>query len=111
MHKKLYYGSILIVCLLILNSCIAVDPVKEKCQDWEADEYFAQTIENLSIKAQEFALNPNKTTCLAYKNAYLDYVEELRDWRVCYDYHGLGNEYEAQIDLIEDTINNLDCDA
>lgn len=110
MHQKILTGLALLSIVFLFNCCIVVDPVKEKCEDWAADEYFAATLDNLYIKAQEFISNPNKTTCLAYKNAYQDYLDELKDWQICYEYHGLGDAYESQLDAIESTINSLDCD-
>ena len=109
MKKILFVLFVLSFTAISHQSCL-IDPVKQKCDGWEANEYFAETIENLGVKAQEFISNPTKSTCVAYKNAYLDYLDELKNWRECYEYHGLGNAYQTQLDAVESTINSLDCD-
>ncbi len=108
--KKILTVLLVFTSISLANQSCLIDPVKQKCDGWEANDYFEETIEALQLKAQEFLNNPNKTTCLAYKNAYLDYLDELKEWKVCYDYHGLGEAYETHLEATEQTINNLDCD-
>lgn len=108
--KKILIVLFVFTSISLANHSCLIDPVKQKCDGWEANDYFEETIEALHLKAQEFLTNPNKATCLAYKNAYLDYLDELKEWKVCYEYHGLGNAYQSQLDAIEATIDSLDCD-
>ena len=64
-----------------LNSCSKKDKVAACSTSWASD--LQSKVSAISTAAQAYGINPNSTTCNAYKNACQAYVDALQPYGRC----------------------------
>lgn len=66
-----------------------------------AAERVTATISNLDASSSEY--------CDEFKDAYIDYIDELEDFLDCADEFGFGSEWRQSIQEVRDDIINDPC--
>ena len=96
--------------IIVLSSCVKKDPLADRCgNNWAPATELEKEINDLNNATMTYAQNPTNENCEAYKEAYLDYIDAIRDWEDCYIYVGLKDEFEQSIDQLEEAVQGIDC--
>ncbi len=106
---KQFLVLLLFVLVIGMNSCKkdAVDPAI--CSQVWATEVVDE-LNAVSAAANAYASNPNHETCVAYKDAYQDYLDALKPFLKCTSYTPQQKaELQDAIDQAEADIETL-CD-
>ena len=64
---------------------------------------------SLSNAILNYSQNPTPANCEAYKQAYLNYLNALKDWGNCVGTAGQTQEWRDEIKDAEDEINDIEC--
>ncbi|MBK9106905.1 MAG: hypothetical protein IPM92_00620 [Saprospiraceae bacterium] len=90
-------------------SCGDDKETTKPCSTAYADE-LQNEINALSAAAQAYGLNPNATTCLAYKNAAQAYVNALEPYGNCPGLTGqLRTDWEASLNAAKASVAAIQC--
>lgn len=109
MKKVLLYSSIALLFSVFLFSCSG-NSLAERCgANWSYSAEIEQEINNLSAALTTYSQNPTTENCEAYKEAYLDYLDALRDLEECYVYTFSQDEFNQFINETEEAVNAIDC--
>lgn len=81
-----------------------------KCGDnWVASQEFQDELEKLTEAAQTYGMDPTTENCEAYRAAYLNYLDEVRDFEECYIAVGQQQAFLDAVNAAEMAINDLQC--
>lgn len=109
MKKSIAYPIIVLFSVVLLVSC-GGNSLEEKCgPNWSPATELEQEINDLNAALLAYSQNPTTETCEGYKEAYLDYLDALRDWEDCYIYSFSRDDFNQAIDDAEEAINNTEC--
>jgi hypothetical protein len=111
MNKK----TLLIAVLFALALCACKKDKDDDDNDtlcsgvWTTE--VADELNAVSAAAMAYATNPSHETCVAYKDAYQDYIDAMQKFSNCVALWTPQERenYEASLDEAEDNINSL-CD-
>jgi hypothetical protein len=109
MKKSIYFLSIVFISALMFYSCSG-NSLADRCgPNWSPAVELEQEINAYTAALTAYTQNPTTANCEAFKDAYLDYLDALRDWEDCYIYAYSEAEFNQAIDDAEDAINELEC--
>lgn len=104
--------SFLILALfttVLMLSCSG-NSLEERCgANWNPSLELEEEITNLQNTTIAFTQDPTTENCEAYKEAYLDYIDGLRDWEDCYIHIGQQVEFNQALDNAQANVESLDC--
>jgi hypothetical protein len=110
MRSYLSLAVLTLFTAVLLFSCSG-NSLEERCgPNWSPAVELEKEINDLNAAIEAYSQNPTTATCEAYKQAYLDYLDALREWEDCYVYAYSRDEFNQIIDSAEEAINQLDCD-
>jgi len=96
--------------LFILGSCGSSDPLEERCgSNWNSSVELEQEINNLTDAIVLYSQDPTKENCEAYKGAYQDYINIIKEWEDCYIYAGQQASFNQSIAEAQASIDDIDC--
>lgn len=118
LHLKLFFmkNNTLILFMSIFTisfflSCGASDPLEDRCgANWAPATELQDEIEALTNAATVYGQNPTIENCEAYKAAYQDYLDEIKDWEDCYVYVGQQAEFNQAIADAQADLDAFECD-
>lgn len=109
MKKSLFYLSFLLIGSLAFLSCSG-NSLADRCgPNWSPAVELEDEINDFTQALTAYSQDPTTANCEAYKEAYLDYLDALRDWEDCYIYAYSEAEFNQVIDDAEEAVNELDC--
>lgn len=109
MRKSIYFLSLIVVSALALYSCSG-NSLADRCgPNWSPYVEIEDEINAYTTALTNYSQDPSTENCEAFKEAYLDYLDALREWEDCYVYAYSQEEFNQTIDEAEDAINELDC--
>lgn len=115
-HKLKFMKALLSILLfslftgmLLLGSCGKSDLDKRCGSNWSPATELEQEINDLNNAVITYGQNPTPANCEAYKQAYLDYLDALKEWEDCYVYSGLQDDFKQSIADAEAAVNALEC--
>jgi hypothetical protein len=109
MKNSIVFSTLLFFIGVLFFSCAGKSAIEEKCENWSASEEFQDELNAITTAATNYGQNPTKENCEAYKEAYLDYIDALRDFEDCYTFYDLDEEFSQLLDESEASVNNIDC--
>lgn len=109
MRARLVFFIALSAFALVLTSCKDDNNDPTPCgATWGAD--LQDEINALSNALTAYSQNPTTANCEAYKQAYLDYLDELKGWGDCVTAGTQQHaEWQEAIEQAEDDVNSIVC--
>lgn len=104
--------------IAILSVAITTSCNKDKDDDGPADLCGANwspavelqdELNALSAAINVYSQDPTVENCNAYKQAYLNYLDAIRDWEECYIYVGQQQEFLQAVEEAEQDVNEIEC--
>lgn len=109
MRKSIPFLTLVLFITVLFLSCSG-NSLEERCgPNWSPAVELEQEINDFTNALTVYSQDPTTANCEAYKDAYLDYLDALRDWEDCYVYAYSAAEFNQVIDDAEDAVNELDC--
>ncbi|MBN1416647.1 MAG: hypothetical protein JW973_16210 [Bacteroidales bacterium] len=103
--------SLIIVALASLAFCACNKDKDDNDPSYCTGAWATAVVEEWNavyVAAMAYAANPTHETCVAYKDAYQDYIDELKKFKKCALWTPQQKaELDAAIDNAEDEINSL----
>ena len=109
MKRSITFSTVLFFSIFLFFSCNSKSALEKKCENWSASVEFQEELSSVNNAAVTYSQNPTTENCEAYREAYLDYIDALRDWEDCYTFYDLDDEFNQALDDAEEAANNLDC--
>ncbi|MEM9548361.1 MAG: hypothetical protein AAGA77_20425 [Bacteroidota bacterium] len=75
----------------------------------EVNNAIADEAQAVTDASTAFANDPSDANCEAFKNAYLDYIDVLRDLQDCANQAGVGDTWQTTLDQAETAAEALLC--
>ena len=96
--------------LFMLSSCSKNGGLDRRCENnWTPNAELQDEIQAVIDAAVKFGEDPTTENCNAYKEAALEYLDEIKEWEECYIFIGQGQEYQDAIEDAERDVENIDC--
>lgn len=107
-RKSLSFMAVLFG-LILITSCGGKDGVNgNNCANNFTSE-FQDDLNEVSSASTAYAMNPTPANCQAFKTAYLDYINALKNWRDCAIAGNVLDQYQQSLDAAEAAVNNISC--
>lgn len=111
MKKSTLFLFMSIFAISLFWSCGSSDPLEDKCgTSWSPADELQDEITALTNAATVYGQNPTIENCEAYKDAYQDYLDEIKDWEDCYVYVGQQAEFNQAIADAQASLDAFECD-
>ena len=113
MNLSLRLFAILLVSAVILVACSKDDDdddISSKCgNNWNASIELEDEIDALAEASQAYAMDQSTANCEAYREAYLDYLNTIREFEECYIHVGQRQAFLDAVEQAEMDINDIEC--
>lgn len=103
---------ILALSMVVFSSCKKDkddDPINNCGNNWSPAVELQDELNALTEAIQVYSLDQSVENCNAYKQAYLAYLDAVRDWEECYIYVGQQQEFLQAVEEAEQEINDIEC--
>jgi hypothetical protein len=111
MFRSLLFIAIL--SLAVTTSCSKDnddDGPEDLCGvNWSPAVELQDELNALSAAINAYGLDPTTANCNAYKQAYLDYLNAIKEWEECYIYVGQQQEFLQAVEEAEQEVNDIEC--
>ncbi|MDX1685016.1 MAG: hypothetical protein R3275_07255 [Saprospiraceae bacterium] len=111
LSRKLFLiGFLAIATLVACNKDDEDDDDSVRCgPNWSPQEELQDEIDALTAAAQTYGMDPTTENCEAYRAALFDYLEEIRDWEDCFTKVGQRQQFQEDVEQLEEDIENIQC--
>ena len=105
--KNFIFTSLIALCTVFLVSSCGKNNAVNCSSGFALGQAIVDEATALSNAASAYGMDPSAANCENYKQAYRDYIEELKRYRNCaYDY-GQGAQYEEDLREAEEELDDL----
>lgn len=110
MKSKTLMLMTIIMGTVLLTSCgdKITGPLGNNCSG-SITTAFSNELNAVTAASTAYANDQTPANCQAYKDAYLDYIEAIRDWEDCAVAGNILGQWQQSLDAAEASANSIQC--
>ncbi len=107
-NVRLFNLILAIGIIIVINACQKEDDKTYRCSDFVYSEEIADEAQALSEATQNYSQDPTPVNCRAYRDAYREYIDELKSFESCIA-PSQRQMWEQNIEDAEKALEEMDC--